>query len=132
MSGLFLLFGRVVLGGVLIVAAYPKIVRPDHFVFVVREYKILPSPLAPTLATTLPYAELLFGSFLIVGYDVKVAAMASTVMMATFMGAMASVRLRRLKVGCGCFGNRAQPIGRHEFLRDAVMLTASLAVYVWS
>jgi uncharacterized membrane protein YphA (DoxX/SURF4 family) len=62
-----LLWGRVVLGAVFIFASVDKILHPDAFAVIIKNYQILPVKLISLAAVVLPWLELILGISLIAG-----------------------------------------------------------------
>ncbi len=123
---------RIALGLVFITAAAPKMWRPDEFADAVNNYRILPYFLVNRSAITLPWVEMLFGLFLVFGFRVKAASLATTILLAVFLSAILSAWARHIDISCGCFGTGAgsPPISWHEVVRDALFLAMSLFVYL--
>jgi len=124
------ILARVALGGIFIVAALPKMWRPDQFADAINNYRILPYFLVNISALALPWVEFLFGAFLIVGFRIRVASLATTIMMTVFLAAIISAWARGIDITCGCFGTGAgdAPISWHEVVRDSLFLLLSLWV----
>ena len=82
-------------------------------------------------ALALPWVEGLFGAFLIAGFRVRAASLATTIMMSVFLAAIASAWARGIDITCGCFGTGAGdvPISWHEIVRDSLFLLLSLWVF---
>lgn len=98
------LIGRLVLGGVLLVAGGLKVGKPTESANATAAYKILPTELAHLVGYALPWLEVAVGLLLIVGIMVRLSAVFSGVLMVVFIGAIASVWARGLLIDCGCFG----------------------------
>jgi uncharacterized membrane protein YphA (DoxX/SURF4 family) len=130
---LFILI-RIALGAIFIAAAAPKIWRPDEFADSINNYRILPYFLVNLSAITLPWVEMLFGLFLVLGFRVKAASLATTIMMVAFLAALISAYARGINIDCGCriplLTSKETVIGWREFLRDAIFLAMSLLVYL--
>ena len=125
------LLARVALGVIFIAAALPKMWRPDQFADAINNYRILPYFLVNAAALALPWVEGLFGAFLIAGFRVRAASLATTIMMSVFLAAIASAWARGIDITCGCFGTGAGdvPISWHEIVRDSLFLLLSLWVF---
>lgn len=126
------LLARLALGGVFIAAALPKMWRPDQFADAINNYRVLPYFLVNLSALALPWVEMLFGVFLVVGFRVRAASLATTIMMTVFLAAIVSAWARGIDITCGCFGTGAgnAPISWHEVVRDSLFLLLSLWVLI--
>jgi protein-disulfide isomerase len=124
---------RLVLAGVLGYAAITKIGDPAATVRAVRAYQILPESLVTPFGHALPWVELAVAALLVVGLAVRVAGAVGAVLMAMFVGGIASAWARGLRIDCGCFGGggaTAHPHYLGELLRDLLLLAVAVAVAV--
>lgn len=121
---------RVALGLVFIYASYHKILRPDEFADAIYNYKILPAFLVNLLALTLPYAELVFGLFLVFNFRVSSAALAINLMMLVFIVAIFSAWIRGIDTSCGCFSNGGEKLSWMEIIRDFAFLGMGIYVFI--
>ena len=122
---------RLVLGTVLLVAGATKIIDPQGSVAAVRAFALLPGALVTLAGWGLPFLELVLGVLLLAGVAVRPAALATAVLLAVFVAAVASVAARGLSIDCGCFGGGGPvPPGQTayagEILRDLALLAAAL------
>lgn len=101
---------RVILGLVLAAAGTFKSASPaEEFALIIQSYQLqfISPDLALSLAVFMPWAELLIGYALILGYLTRQAAMAATGLLICFVGALLSIKLRDIQLpNCGCFGVR--------------------------
>lgn len=95
---------RFVLGGVFIFASIDKIAFPGEFTQIVRNYNLLPAVLVKPFAIILPWAELILGIFLIVGFFVKESALILTSFLVAFVIALIFQATNGPIEDCGCFG----------------------------
>ena len=119
---------RLVLGGVFIYAAIPKIVAPENFATSISNYRMLPNAGLNLMAITLPWVELLAGGLLVAGVWVRASAWTVTGMCVMFLVAISSAVWRGLNIDCGCFGTVA---GRRIGMTSLVFDAALLAMAVW-
>ena len=98
------LLGRLLLGGVLLVAGGLKVTKPTESANATAAYKILPTDLAHLVGYALPWVEVAIGLLLILGIMVRYSAIFSGIIMIVFIAAIASVWARGLLIDCGCFG----------------------------
>lgn len=124
---------RLLLGGVLIYAAFPKLLRPDEFARLVYGYRILHPDLVNLVGITLPWVELVGGALLAVGVAPRSSALVAAGLLGTFMVAGFLALLRGLEVSCGCFfpfmGDHK--LGWDLLVRDGLLLLPALQVIVW-
>jgi uncharacterized membrane protein YphA (DoxX/SURF4 family) len=123
---------RAVLGAVLLVAGAAKIVDPQASVAAVRAYELLPDGLATVVGWGLPFVEVVLGVLLLAGIAVRPAALATAVLLAVFVAAVASAAARGLSIDCGCFGGGGPvPPGQTAYGAEIVRDLALLAVAAW-
>ena len=123
---------RIALGGIFIAAALPKMWRPDQFADAINNYRVLPYFLVNANTLALPWVEFLFGAFLVAGFRVRAASLATTIMMAVFLAAILSAWARGIDITCGCFGTQdAAKTGGVTLLRDLGFLALAILGYPW-
>jgi uncharacterized membrane protein YphA (DoxX/SURF4 family) len=127
---------RLLLGGVFVAAGVLKLPDPGAAVRAVRAYRLLPETLVVPVAFGLPVVEIAVGLALIVGVFVRTAAVASAVLLAVYVAAVASAWARGLQIDCGCFGGGGEVAAADtaypaEVLRDAALLLVALALARW-
>jgi uncharacterized membrane protein YphA (DoxX/SURF4 family) len=130
------LAGRLLVGGVFVVAGALKIPDPAAAVRAVRAYQLLPEGLVAPVAFGLPALEIAIGLALVVGLFVRTAAIASAVLLIVFIAAVASAWARGLQIDCGCFGGGGQVAAGEtayptELLRDGALLVVALLLARW-
>ncbi len=131
------LAARLLLGGVLVVAGVLKaVLPPTEQVRAVRAYDLLPVGADAALAYALPFAEILVGLALIVGFGTRVAAAVGGALMLVFVAGIISVWVRGLSIDCGCFGGGGpvapeQTAYLTEILRDAGLAVAAAWLVVF-
>jgi hypothetical protein len=121
---------RLGLAGVLLYASADKILHPQDFVGIVKDYHILPDALVNVTAIWLPWFELLLGLCLFAGWLSDGALALATLLLAAFWTVLLVNYFRGINVGCGCFTStpeEAAPmlwyVARDSFLL-ALALTA--------
>ena len=130
------LAGRLLVGGVFVVAGALKIPDPAAAVRAVRAYQLLPEGLVSVVAFGLPALEIAIGLALVVGLFVRTAAIASAVLLVVFIAAVSSAWARGLQIDCGCFGGGGQVAAGEtaypaELLRDGGLLLVAVALARW-
>ena len=125
---------RLLLGVIFLYAAYTKL-KESYLVFAmsIDSYQILPPEAVLGVARTLPWIELAIGVWLLAGWRVVPAAIASTAILGTFFGVMVFTYGRGVAIDCGCFG-LGEAMSWKTLLRDGTLVAASaaLAVLAWS
>ena len=124
------LAARLYLAYVFLFACWFKIIDPAAFALSVATYQLLPLSLINVTALVMPWAELLAGAMMVLGFRVRAAALLICGMMVIFMIALAWALYQGLDMSCGCFASSsdADPISYLTMLRDAGWL--ALGVYV--
>lgn len=121
---------RIALGVIFIYAAIPKIFRPDEFADAINNYRILPFFLVNIFAICLPFVELLFGLFLIIGLRIKAASFGTLILMTIFIIAIISAWIRGIDINCGCFGTGTESISYKEIIRDILFFGMALITFL--
>jgi uncharacterized membrane protein YphA (DoxX/SURF4 family) len=129
--------GRLIVGGVWIAAGALKIGDLTASGRSVVAYRILPFDAAMFLGAALPFLEVVLGVLLVLGLATRVAAVASVILFAVYIAAIASVWARGLRIDCGCFGTGGdltsdqRPQYALETIRDIALLLVAgfLAVF---
>ncbi|MGE4265671.1 MAG: MauE/DoxX family redox-associated membrane protein [Desulfovibrio sp.] len=94
---------RLALAGILLAASAGKIIDPQGFSAVVRDYQILPSAFVAPTAVILPWLELVLGILLLAGRMRLGTLLLVNALLLTFLGALVGNYFRGIDVGCGCF-----------------------------
>jgi len=129
---ILVLFSRIVLGAVLIVASIDKILHPEAFAKVIGNYNVLPFGLENILAIILPILELFVGCCLIFGVMLDGSAIITAGMMFVFIIALSQAMIRGIDINCGCFkvsvDNGGSHIGYRRIIEDIIFLGLSLFI----
>jgi putative oxidoreductase len=122
------LLARLVVGGILIVAAAAKLRagRADFFRRVYA-YDLLPARASWTLARALPSVELGVGVLLVLGLIASVASAAAALLLLTFSAAVSISLLRGRDQQCGCGGD-LRPVSWRLVGRNACLVLISVAL----
>lgn len=121
---------RILLGAVMIVAAYMKL-RVSWLVFAgsISQYNLLPDTWLEPVAKTLPWFELALGVFLVAGILTRWAGLLNSLLLGLFFGVMVRSYAAGLKIDCGCFGP-GEALGPKTLLRDGALLALSIGVTI--
>lgn len=103
----FYLGCRLLLGTLFLAAGILKGRDVTAFAGEIAAYRLLPYTLNYLVAATLPYIEALAGGLLLLGRNVRGAALLAALLTVVFIGAILSAMLRGLTIDCGCFGGAA-------------------------
>lgn len=128
------LLGRIILGGVLLVAGLLKYQHLDKSRMAVRAYEILPISIANFLGILLPFLEIGVGLLLLLGAAIRISSAISGGLMLIFIVGIAQAWARGLSIDCGCFGGGGQVAPGTanylpEILRDSAL--AMIAIYLF-
>jgi uncharacterized membrane protein YphA (DoxX/SURF4 family) len=99
----FVLFLRVALGLVFILASIDKIQNPDEFAKAIAYYRLLPYEFIHGIAIVLPWMEIVTGSLLLLGIWTRANALLASSMLLVFIFAIGQALWRYLDISCGCF-----------------------------
>jgi len=127
----FLLFLRMVLGGVFLYAGTTKISNPQAFADSIATFKLLPAQLINIVALGLPPFEILLGLMLISEWKARAATLAVAGLAIVFVLALGQALIRGLVVDCGCFGSGEPSTLKTwiSFGRAFVLFASSLWIY---
>jgi len=125
-----LLFGRLLLGGVFLYAAYTKLRHPwPIFAMSINSYQILPEWGVVFIARVLPWLELALGALLVLGVLLRYVAAASSALLVFFLAVMVRSYFLGLGIDCGCFGV-GEALSPSTLIRDGVLTALSVALTV--
>lgn len=118
------LAARLVVGCVLVYAGATKAAGPaEEFAYVISAYGMLPPDALPLAARLLPWAELLLGWALILGWQARAAATASGALFVAFLFALVGTKARGIELpNCGCFGDAIHFTMAQAIAFDSLML----------
>lgn len=116
----------VILGVTFIVSAIPKLRHPNGFILVVLEYRILPPRLGRPFARLVPPLELFVALLLLSGTAVRFAGAVTSLLLLSFVVAIAINIARGRELDCHCFGKATRRrIGWNTLLQDGALLGLS-------
>jgi uncharacterized membrane protein YphA (DoxX/SURF4 family) len=123
---------RFAFGLLLLVAGLAKLLDFPGFVAVVDTYRVLPMALLTPAAIVLTIAELALGVWLLAGYRLFEAALATIVLHLGYFVWLVIAFARDLDLpNCGCFGVFwPQRLSPWMLLEDGILLALALALYL--
>ena len=121
---------RLILAGVFVYAAIPKIMDPAGFAKSINNYQLLPGTFINLPAIYLPWLELLAAIALVAVPRLRRGALALiTLMLVVFIAAIGSAMARGIDIDCGCFSTTGQ--GMKAGWLHELMDVALLAIALW-
>lgn len=141
--------GRLVLGGIFLYAGYAKVFLPNHnlwpffilkfsismnlsnFGIQVAAFKLLPDWGVQFVAHTLPFAEIILGLLVLIGWRLRIWAPVLTAIMLGFFVVVLRAFLLHMDINCGCFST-PQPINLQKVLEDAALSGLGLLMTVFT
>jgi uncharacterized membrane protein YphA (DoxX/SURF4 family) len=121
---------RVALGVVFVWASWEKILHPQAFADIVRNYQVVPEAFVHPVALGLPWLEALCGVLLIMGRWVDGSLLIVNASLVVFIAALAWNGYRGLDVSCGCFSVSAD-YRKGDYLIDITRDIGLLAAGLW-
>lgn len=97
---------RIFLGGVFFYSGFSKLIDPvENFSAVITSYQVLPAGWVWPVAFFLPWLELIFGTFLVLGFLTRASAAFLAALSGTFIVLLSRSMILKLPITeCGCFG----------------------------
>jgi uncharacterized membrane protein YphA (DoxX/SURF4 family) len=126
------LLARLVLGAVLVVAGWVKIIDITGSVQSVLAYELFSYEVARVVGTMLPVVEIAVGLLLVAGLLTRASAALGGLLMVVFIAGVASAWARGLAIDCGCFGTGG-PVDPEDtrYLSEILRDVALLALAAW-
>ena len=141
--------GRLVLGGIFIYAGYSKAFLPNKnlwpwfvlkfsvsmnlstFAQQVDAYKLLSPAAVSFVAHTLPFAEILLGLLLLIGWRLQIWASVVSLIMIGFLTVVTRAYLLHMDINCGCFATY-EPISLKKIFEDGALTGLALLMTVFA
>jgi len=139
--------GRLVLGGIFAYAGISKIFSPNThlwplfvlkfsistnlstFAQQVESYKMLSPAMVDFVAHTLPFAELILGLLLLIGWQLRIWASLITLIMLGFLGVVTRAYLLHMDINCGCFAT-PEPLTGMTVVRDSALTAFAVVMTI--
>ncbi|MBI4430392.1 MAG: DoxX family membrane protein [Candidatus Omnitrophica bacterium] len=125
---------RVAIGFTFAYAGFMKLIEPiENFESVVSDYDLFSRDLVPVIARTVPWIELIGGTFLLLGYAPKFSsATIGALALAFSMLLGASILAGKGEKSCGCFGESGIKLSaNHMFVLDLLVCISSARMYLF-
>ena len=122
---------RLVIAGVFLFAAIPKLRDPVAFADSIRNYQMVSDSWASMLALFLPMLELIVAVCLIIPFTRRGAAIVSAGMLLMFCFVIGQAMYRGIDIDCGCFG--AAQKARADWpglVRNILLFVCALLVFI--
>lgn len=120
---------RLLVAGVFVGAAIPKLLDPATFAEDIANYRMVPDAAAGAIAVIVPVLEVVIALALIAGVEARGAALVAGVMLVGFVVAMGQAMARGIDVDCGCFGSAVRTsVGWLPIARNVGLLIACAVV----
>lgn len=144
---LFILVGRLLLAAIFIYAGYSKLFFPNrlfsswflikfsvssnlsNFGLQVAAYKLLSPAGVDFVAHTLPFAEVILGLLLLLGFGLRIWATAVTAVLVGFWVVVTRAYLLHMDINCGCFST-PEPLTLKTVIRDGILVAFAILMTV--
>jgi len=141
--------GRLLIGGIFVYAGYAKLTYPNHnlwpwfmlkfsvsanlstFAFQVESYKVLGAAVSSFVAHTLPFAEIVLGLLLLLGWQLRIWATIVSAILVGFLAVVTRAYLLHMDINCGCFGT-PEPLTGLTVLRDSALVLLALVMTIFA
>jgi uncharacterized membrane protein YphA (DoxX/SURF4 family) len=139
-----ILAGRFILGLFLIIPGYLKLFYPTlvphwpvgigltYFALQVDSYQLLAPWGVSFVAHTLPFAEIVLGLLLLIGWRLRVWGSLASVIMIGFFAVVWRTYALHLDINCGCFANKSEPLNIWTVVRDGLLAALAVVMTVFA
>ena len=102
----------------------------ENFMAVIDQYRFLSESLARPVSRVVPWLELVFGTFLLLGFMTRVSAAVLTGLLGVFVALLGRAIVLGLSIAdCGCFGSGIKLTPHHALLLDTALVLCSAFVF---
>jgi len=122
----------VIVGGILIYAAIPKIIAPNAFYLDILGYNIIGMLFSKILAISLPWVELLSGAGIIIGVWYLSSLRIAQWLYSVFVVLLIITLIRGINTDCGCFGSAGGQVTWWHVIGDMVLLLITTFLISWT
>ncbi len=141
--------GRLVLGGIFVYAGISKLLFPNthlwpmfvlkfsismniaSFAQQVESYKMISAEASQMVAHILPFAEIVLGILLLIGWRLRIWASLVTLIMVGFLTIVTRAYLLHMDINCGCFAT-PEPLTLKTVVRDSVFVALALLMTIFA
>ncbi len=141
--------GRLVLGGIFVYAGISKLLFPNthlwpmfvlkfsismniaSFAQQVESYKMISAEASQMVAHILPFAEIVLGILLLIGWRLRIWASLVTLIMLGFLAVVTRAYLLHMDINCGCFAT-PEPLTLKTVVRDSVFVALALLMTIFA
>lgn len=141
--------GRLVLGVIFVYAGYSKLFFPNrmfwplpllrfsvtanlsNFGVQVESYKLLSPAGVQFVSHSLPFAEILLGLLLLIGWRLRLWAPMVTLILLGFLTVVTRAYLLHMDINCGCFAT-PEPISLKKILEDSALALLAVLMTVFA
>jgi len=128
----FHLLLKIILGGIFIYAAVPKIYAPQVFFLDVLGYHITGTALAKIIAIWVPWIELISGIGIILNLWYPASLRIVQGLLTLFIIVMIITLIRGITTDCGCFGTAGGQVSWWHVIGDVVLLLVATFLSSWT
>jgi uncharacterized membrane protein len=121
----------LLLAATFILAGFLKATDAAAFAEAIAAYRLLPLPLLPLVAATLPWLEIFIGIALFIPFVRRGATLIIILLLVIFTAALFSALLRGLDAECGCFSRHGVSL-KLALLRDLLLLVPATFLIIRS
>ena len=130
-KSLLVLIARLIVAGVFVMAALPKIQDPAAFATSVAAFRVIEPGLSIWVALLLPWLELVIGLGILIPAIRRTSSALIGLLLLLFIVLHTSAWVRGLDISCGCFGSETGEVStdyRWLILRNVILLGMTLLV----
>jgi hypothetical protein len=127
-SLILLNFSRIVIGLAFVASSLSKLSDLGSFEKAVAGFQILPAFLHKISAFMFIFAELIVALVMLLGGEwLNIGFLLAIFLLTVFTGALASVLVRRIRVGCNCFGSTNKTVSHYDVVRNSGFILLGIA-----
>jgi len=123
---------RMIIGGIFIYAAVPKILAPGEFYLSILGYDLITGPLAKLAALWIPWLELIGAIGVIFGIWYLANLRIVQVLLGVFVVILLLTLIRGIQTDCGCFGHVLGRISWWHVVGDLILLLMTTFLISWA
>jgi hypothetical protein len=101
----------------------------SNFAFQVESYKLLSPAGVSFVAHTLPFAEIILGLLLLIGWQLRVWATLITLLLLGFLAAVTRAYALHMDINCGCFAT-PEPLTGWTVVRDSLLAVLAVVMTI--